>query len=96
MVFPYEQETLIPFVCHCLTNIKKSSVSYQGPKFYNFLNAGIINLISPASFKNTLFICNNYLVILRIVFLSPQIVLVKYSVTLVFDVVINCILLNLC
>ena len=37
----------LPF---CQTNIKKFSVFYQGPKFYNSLNADIVNSTSPVSF----------------------------------------------
>jgi len=49
----------LPF---CRTNIKKFSVFYQWPTFYNSLNADIVNSTSPASFKKSLttFICNNY------------------------------------
>ena len=51
--------TYMPF---CRTLIKKFTVFYQGPKFYNSLNEGIVNSTSPASFKKTFkaFICNNY------------------------------------
>ena len=47
---------------YCRTNVKKFSVFFQGPKFYNSLDSEIINTNSIYSFKKTLKnkILNNY------------------------------------
>ena len=47
---------------YCRTNVKKFSVFFQGPKFYNSLDSEIINTNSIYSFKKTLKnkIINNY------------------------------------
>ena len=47
---------------NCRTNVKKFSVFFQGPKFYNSLDSEIINTNSIYSFKKTLKnnIINNY------------------------------------
>ena len=47
---------------YCGTNVKKFSVFFQGPKFYNSLDSEILNTNSIYSFKKTLKnkIVNNY------------------------------------
>ena len=47
---------------YCRTNVKKFSVFFQGPKFYNSLDSEIINTNSIYSFKKTFKnkIINNY------------------------------------